>query len=92
MAVTTIKSTYALDVESVHTLERMAERWKVSKSEALRRAIRIAAADDAAPEALAALNALQDSLSITPARAKTWADQVRAERRAASSYAAKRGQ
>jgi len=44
MAVTTIKSTYALDVETVRELEEMARAWKVSKSEALRRAIRSAAA------------------------------------------------
>ena len=53
MAITTIRSTYALDVETMQVLERIAHRWKVSKSEALRRAIRAAegqkppAADDA---------------------------------------------
>ena len=38
MAVTTIKSTYSLDVETVRTLETLACRWNVSKSEVLRRA------------------------------------------------------
>ncbi len=50
MAVITIKSTYSLDVGSVRTLEALAQRWYVSRSEVLRRAIRIAAvaiADDA---------------------------------------------
>ena len=57
MAVTTIKSTYSLDVGSVRTLEELARRWKVSKSEVLRRAIRIAAAGDN-PGNVAALDAL----------------------------------
>ena len=43
MAIMTIKSTYSLDVESVRVLEALAQRWDVSKSEVLRRAIRIAA-------------------------------------------------
>ena len=43
MAIMTIKSTYSLDVESVRVLEALAKRWNVSKSEVLRRAIRIAA-------------------------------------------------
>ena len=37
MASTTIKGTYALDVETVRALERLAQEWDVSKSEALRR-------------------------------------------------------
>ena len=43
MAISTIKSTYSLDVGSVRTLETLAKRWRVSKTEVLRRAIRIAA-------------------------------------------------
>ncbi|HEY3204457.1 MAG TPA: ribbon-helix-helix protein, CopG family, partial [Thermoanaerobaculia bacterium] len=46
MATTTIRSTYALDVPSVKALEEIARSWKVSKSEALRRAIRLAAAQE----------------------------------------------
>src|SRR5437870_291443 len=42
MAITTIKSTYALDVATVRALEGLARRWNVSKSEALRRAVRVA--------------------------------------------------
>ena len=38
MAVTTIKSTYSLDVESVRALEELARHWEVPKSEVLRRA------------------------------------------------------
>ena len=39
MAITTIRSTYALRIETVRQLNLLAERWGVSKSEALRRAI-----------------------------------------------------
>jgi hypothetical protein len=46
MAVTSIKSTYSLDVETVAALERMARRWNVPKSEALRRAIHRASEED----------------------------------------------
>src|SRR3989475_649664 len=42
MAMTTIRSTYALDVETMQVLKRIAHKWKLSKSEALRRAIRAA--------------------------------------------------
>ena len=60
MAETVIKATYSLDVESVHTLEELARRWRVSKSEVLRRAIRGAASDD--NPALVALERLQASV------------------------------
>jgi Ribbon-helix-helix protein, copG family len=43
MATPTIKSTYTLDLDTVRALEDMARRLGVSKSEALRRAIRLAA-------------------------------------------------
>ena len=92
MAIPSIKATYALDVDTVRTLERMARRWRVSKSEALRRAIRIAAEDAASerPDALSALDALQGALDLTPARARAWAGGVRRERRAASARSERR--
>ena len=93
MASTTIRSTYALDVETVRALERMAQRWKVSKSEALRRAIRAAAAhgspDTSNP--LEALDRLQRSLNLTPAKARAWAQKNRAERKAWSRHSETRG-
>ena len=83
MAITTIKSTYALDVETVKALEEMARRWNVSKSEALRRAIRAAAAEARLDrnEAIEALDELQESLNLTPITARKWAEQTHAERR-----------
>ena len=86
MARTTIKATYALDVDTVRTLESMAERWKVSKSEALRRAIRTASTGvgPGGADALKALDELQRSLKLTPERTRAWAQRTRAERRATS--------
>jgi hypothetical protein len=86
MATTTVKSTYALDVETVRALEDVARGWGVSKSEALRRAIRAAKRESVAvaPDALAALDTLQRSLAVEGLAATGWAKKVRAERRAAS--------
>jgi hypothetical protein len=85
MATMTVKSTYALDIETARTLEDMARRWGVSKSEALRRAIRAAKRGPAgAPKALTALDALQRSLSLETQTAARWERRVRAERRATS--------
>jgi len=85
MAIMTIRGTYALDLETVRRLEDVARRWGVSKSEALRRAIRSAALAGA-PErrSAAALTKLQDSLGLTPQSADTWRDRVRRERQASS--------
>jgi len=93
MAITTIRSTYALDVETVQTLERMARRWNVSKSEALRRAIRNAEREGAGSDddALDALDKLQKSLKLTPARARAWVASVRTERHASAEKRMRRG-
>ena len=93
MAIPTIKSTYVMDVDTVRALERIARRWNVSKSEALRRAIR-ASAEQQPPEATDALHALdqlQRSLKLTPARAREWARVARVERRAAAARSEARG-
>jgi len=87
MAIPSIKSTYSLDVETVRTLEDLARRWRVSKSEALRRAIRGASGQTprAADEAIAALDRVQRALGLTRSRATAWARRVRAERRVSSA-------
>jgi hypothetical protein len=86
MARTSVKATYALDVATVQALERMAQRWAVSKSEALRRAIRAAAAAEApgGSQGLDRLDRLQRVLALSPEKAAAWAREVRAERRAGS--------
>ena len=87
MAIPKIKATYSLDVETVRELEKMARHWKVPKSEALRRAIRMAAgqAPTEAQEALRALDELQSSLALSPEAASRWEEQVGDERRATSA-------
>ncbi|WP_419950470.1 ribbon-helix-helix protein, CopG family [Candidatus Palauibacter sp.] len=82
MATTTIKSTYSLDVESVRVLETLARRWSVSKSEVLRRAIKLAAEDDAsrAHGPLAALDQLQTLVRERSVDLTEWERDVRAER------------
>ena len=91
MATTTVKATYSLDPGTVCRLEEIARHWGVSKSEALRRAIRAAAVSPAAgpSEPLAALDALQRRAALTPAAMRAWADGARKERRASSSRAGK---
>ena len=86
MATPTIKSTYTLDVDTMRALEGMARRWGVSKSEALRRAVRSAAGKrwGGGGDTLAALDRLQESLSLTSAKARVWARGLRKERRASS--------
>ena len=86
MAVTSIKSTYSLDIESVRTLEALAKRWSVSKSEVLRRAIRLAAEEDVPTQdvALDALDRLQCSLREREVDTAQWASDLKAERRAAA--------
>ena len=86
MATTTVKSTYSLDVETIRALEEMAQIWGVSKSEALRRAIRAARREPTTgtPKALAALNTLQASLDLASPAAVRWEKNVAAERRSAS--------
>ena len=86
MAIPKIKSTYSLDVETVRTLESLARRWNVSKSEVLRRAIR-AAADEKSPRTskrIEALRQLQASVKRRGIDVEAWARETRAERRASS--------
>ena len=90
MATTTVKATYSLDPGTVCRLEEIARHWGVSKSEALRRAIRAADAAEGPGEPLAALDALQRGAALSPATARAWAAEARKERRAASSRPGKR--
>jgi hypothetical protein len=89
MTIHRIKATYSMDAETVRMLERLARRWKTSKSDALRRAIRSASAKEAPGHQdpsgrLAALGRLQDSLPLTEGIVAAWTRHVRAERRASS--------
>ena len=82
MASTVIRTTYALDEETVRRLDGLARQWNVSKSEALRRAIRTADALAGSPDdRLKALDELQASMQLTRTRAQTWVRELRDERR-----------
>ena len=86
MASTTIKSTYSLDQETVRQLERMAKQLKISKSAALRRAIRLAASSElpAGEEQLEALEELQQSLADSHKDLQKWEKDARQLRKASS--------
>ena len=81
-----IKATYSLDVETVRDLERMAKRLKISKSAALRRAIRLAAGSEskAGEDQLSALDELQQSLELAPEDLQEWKEKSRELRRSSS--------
>ena len=84
MAITTIRSTYALRIETVRQLNLLAERWGVSKSEALRRAIgeaALRAATDVHLTPVEALERLQTTDGMPPQRTAEFAAQVHRERR-----------
>jgi hypothetical protein len=84
MSTPQVKATYSLDVPTLKVLERMAKRWGVSKSEALRRAIHAAATLPSEPDPrLDALNELHATAALSPPEAEAWSSSVRDERRAA---------
>ena len=89
MPIPKIKATYTLDAETIRLLERVSRRWGVSKSEALRRAIRASAAtaDDQDP-GMEPLNRLQAAANLSKSAASAWARRARAERRASAKRAA----
>ena len=84
MARTTVRTTFALDPETVEALDRLAERWSASKSDVVRRIVRAAARVeevDASSDALRALDELQDTLGLDEERAEAWVARIRDERR-----------
>jgi hypothetical protein len=74
MATVSIKSTYSLDLATVRALEGLARRWNVSKSEALRRAIRseVERQPSRADTRLEALRQLQESVSARGVDLAAW--------------------
>lgn len=85
MAIPKVKATYSLDPETVELLERVSRRWGVSKSEALRRAIRALASQPASKrQATAVLDRLQKAAGLDPATAARWQRQIHSGRRGES--------
>ena len=87
MARTTVKATYTLDADTIRELERIARALGTTKSDTIRRAIALLARaqPSTCDEALAALDDLQEQLSLSAADAAAWQAAVRAERDAAGS-------
>ena len=86
MATARVKATYSLDVEAVDRLDRLAKAWGVPKSEALRRAIAMAAetCEGADRRTTALLDELQRKAALAEDVAQRWLDAARAERTASA--------
>ena len=80
MAAPIIRTTYALDVATVERLDRLARRWGLSRSAALRKVVR-EAEEPGAVERERAWQRLRGSLAATEAAA--WRRRLHQERRAA---------
>ena len=61
-------------------IDNLARRWDVSKSEVLRRAVRMADQESAASERLDAFKRLQSAMNLSAERADAWVADVHAER------------
>ena len=85
MATTSVRSTYSLDMETMRRIDNLARRWDVSKSEVLRRALRIADEQSARSERVEALKQLQVSMDLSRERVEDWVADIRAERDAWTS-------
>jgi hypothetical protein len=81
MAIPKVKATYSLDADTMRVIERAAKRWGISKSEALRRAIRGLDRTAGKSEPESALDELQAAAALTTTAATRWAKDARAERR-----------
>lgn len=88
MAIPVVRTTYALDQETVERLARLAREWKLSRSAALRKLVReapepgVAAATSEDPR-LKALQQLQASMRrLTAKQVADWQRDTRLERQA----------
>jgi len=80
MAITSVRSTYSLDMETMRRIDNLAGRWNVSKSEVLRRAIKMADDETAGAERVGLLRELQRRANLSSAQVEAWVADVRAER------------
>ena len=78
-----MKSTYSLDAPTLATLNLLARRWQVSKTEVLRRALRQAAEQEAISpeERIAALRELQKRVAEKRIDLKNWQRTIKDGRR-----------
>lgn len=64
----------------MNRIDNLARRWDVSKSEVLRRAVRIADEQSAGAERVEALRQLQSSAGLSRADVESWVADIRANR------------
>lgn len=88
MAKMTIRSTYSFDVETVQKLDRLAEHWNTSKSEALRRSIDRVAEQTLrnCEDAIAALEELQRQVAESGIDVEKWVEESRKMRQESSLH------
>lgn len=82
MARATIKATYSLRPEVIDQLERLAQRWGVSRSQAISRAISSAAELDDSADPVQALEALQRQANLDADVTQAWMEEIHRERSA----------
>lgn len=77
------KTTYSLDAATLNKLKKLAQRWQVSKTEVLRRALTRAVEADMPPveERLAALRELQRRLKARGVDFDKWKRDIKDARR-----------
>jgi hypothetical protein len=76
----TVRTTFALDVGTEQAIERLAALWKTSKAEVVRRSVAAsarAAAEQAKPSPLDALEWLQENGKLTEPEVARWEEQSR---------------
>lgn len=88
MAKMTIRSTYSFDVETVQKLDRLAEHWNTSKSEALRRSIDRVAGQTLrnCEDVIAALEELQRQVAESGIDVEKWLEESRKMRQESSLH------
>ena len=92
MAKMTIRSTYSLDVGTVQKLDRLAEHWSTSKSDALRRAVDKMAEQTLRDreDAIKALEELQRRVAEAGIDVEKWAEETEKIRRESSLHRLRR--
>lgn len=83
MATMTHRTSFALDVGTAHRIKRLANRWKVSQAEVVRRSVERAeeACEGARPDPLALLKAYHAKGGIDQARADQWIREIDEDRK-----------
>ncbi|HKJ84598.1 MAG TPA: ribbon-helix-helix protein, CopG family [Spirochaetia bacterium] len=82
MQITKHRTSFALDEDTADRLQRLARRWRVSKAEVVRRAVKIAEdhADEQAHSVAERLDAYRAARRIDAAEADRYLDQVSHDR------------